>query len=85
METPVMLTLIGGRWQRRGAIEGGGAPVLLRPRRRVVQHQGAVSVLLDLMVELERLYFSLASAAARQRRWLGSFLWTKRSQGKVFI
>jgi hypothetical protein len=30
-------------------------------------------VLLDLTVELGRLCFNLASAATRQRRWLGSF------------
>jgi hypothetical protein len=82
-ETPVMLTLIGGRWQRWGATRWhlslgitpsrGGALVLLQPRRRAVQHQGAMVVLLDLMVELGRLCFNLATVAARQRRRLDSF------------
>jgi hypothetical protein len=61
-------------WLEENAVEGGGgAPLLLRPRRQAVQHQGAMAVLLDLTVELGQLSFNLASAAARQRRWLGSF------------
>jgi hypothetical protein len=32
-----------------------------------------MAVLLDLTVELGRLWFNLVLAVARQRRWLGSF------------
>jgi hypothetical protein len=50
-----------------------GALVLFRPRRLVVQHQGALAVLLDLMVELGWLFFNSTLVVARQRRWLDAF------------
>jgi hypothetical protein len=82
-ETSVVLTLIGARWWRRGTTRWclglgitpsrGGATMLLWPRRRVVQHQGAMAALLDLTVELGRLCLNLVMTAARQRWQLGSF------------
>jgi hypothetical protein len=51
----------------------GRAPVLFQPRRLLVQHHGALLVLLDLTVELGRLTFNSTSAAVRQRWWLNDF------------
>jgi hypothetical protein len=62
-----------GAVPRLEVMSSRGAPVLFRPRRLAVQHQGALVVLLDLMVELGQLYFNSTSVVARQRRWLGAF------------
>jgi hypothetical protein len=59
-----------------------GALVLLRPRKGAMQQQGAMVVPHDLAVELEQLYLSLGSAAARHRWWLSSFGGQNNSRGR---